>query len=96
MSASPPIATKWMLSRERTRCAISGLMHRSRRRASVSLFDDLVGADEQCRRHVKAERLGGFRLITSSYLVGACTGSSAGLARSFLRQSFELSFNCIC
>lgn len=25
-----------------------------------------------------------------------CTESSAGLARSFLRQSFQLSFNCIC
>ena len=26
----------------------------------------------------------------------ACTESSAGLARSFLGQSFQLSFNCIC
>ena len=26
----------------------------------------------------------------------ACTESSAGLARSFLGQSFQLSFNCVC
>jgi hypothetical protein len=38
-------------------------------------FDHLVGTREQGHREV--ERLG-LRLITSSYLVGACTGRSAG------------------
>jgi hypothetical protein len=40
MSASPPIATELMQRREPTRCAISGLMHRSK----TASFDRLVGA----------------------------------------------------
>jgi hypothetical protein len=37
------------------------------------LFDHLVGAFEQRWRDGQAKRLGGLELITSSYLVGACT-----------------------
>jgi hypothetical protein len=44
-------------------------------RKSRSLFDDLIGAGEQRGRHVDAP----LRLMTNSYLVGACTGRSAGL-----------------
>jgi hypothetical protein len=40
MSASPPIATELTLCRETTRCAKTGLMHRSKNRR---LFDHLVG-----------------------------------------------------
>jgi hypothetical protein len=38
----------------------------------------LVGAGEQGRRDVNADRLSALRLMTSSYSVGACTGRSAG------------------
>src|SRR5262245_2314308 len=52
--------------------ATSGLMQCSR----PQLFDHLVGAREQRRRHVKAERLAGFEVGASA------TGRSEGLARS--------------
>src|SRR5215468_8342258 len=32
----------------------------------------------------------------NSDFAGCCTETSAGLTRSFLGQSFQLSFNCIC
>jgi hypothetical protein len=42
------------------------------------LFDHIVGEREQCRRQIEPERLAVLMLIASSYLVGACTGRSAG------------------
>src|SRR5262245_52035227 len=44
------------------------------------LFDHLVGAGDEERRHVEAERLGGLRLMTRSNFVGCSTGMSAGFA----------------
>jgi hypothetical protein len=37
-------------------------MTRGNSAADISLFDHLVGRDEHGRRHVEAERLGGFRV----------------------------------
>lgn len=42
--------------------AISGLMHRNKATHGLSLFDDLVGADEQRRQHLEAGSLGGFEV----------------------------------
>ena len=53
-----------------------------------SLFDHLVGAGEQCRWNVEAELLAALRLTTSSYLVGACTGRSAGFSPLRMRSTY--------
>src|SRR6516164_9156733 len=66
---------------------IPDLSRCSKRRADERLLDDLVGGGEQRVRHRKAERLGGLRLITSSYLVGACTGRSAGFSPLRMRST---------
>ena len=50
-------------------------------------FDHLIGAGEQRRRHGEAERLGVLRLITSSYVVGAWTGISAGFSPLRMRST---------
>ena len=44
------------------------------------LFDHLVGAGQQGRRHSRPSALAVFRLITSSNLVGCMTGRSAGFS----------------
>src|SRR6516225_4639460 len=49
-------------------------------------LDHPVGAGEQRGWHVDAQRLGVLRLITSSYLVGACTGRSAGFSPLRIRS----------
>ena len=51
------------------------------------LFDDLIGGGEQRLRHGEAERLGGFELMAISYLVGACTGRSAGFSPLRMRST---------
>ena len=43
-------------------------------------FDHFVGAGEQRGGTVRPNALAAFKLITSSYFVGACTGRSAGLS----------------
>jgi hypothetical protein len=60
---------------------MSALCH-SRPKCSAAkrgLFDDLVGASKQRRRHVEAERLAGPETDDVSYLVVACTGRSTRL-----------------
>jgi hypothetical protein len=46
----------------------------------MQLFDHLVGAGEQREGTVRPSALAILRLMTSSNLVGACTGKSEGLA----------------
>ena len=46
------------------------------------IFDHFVGAGEQLSGMSRPSALAVLRLITSSYLVGACTGKSAGFSPS--------------
>ena len=46
----------------------------------LALFDYLVGAGEQAGGTVRPIALADFKLMTSSYLVGSCMGSSAGFS----------------
>ena len=50
-------------------------------------FDHLVGAGEQRRRTSRPSALAVLRLMTSSYLVGACTGRSAGFSPLRMRST---------
>ena len=52
------------------------------RTAHGNSFDHLAGAGEHGWRQRQTERLGGRELMTNSYLVGFCTGSSLAF-RSF-------------
>ncbi|WP_208867019.1 hypothetical protein, partial [Bradyrhizobium sp. AS23.2] len=54
---SSPKPTRLLRGNEMTRRATTGLMHRSKEQA---ILDHLVGAGEQCRGNVNAERPGGF------------------------------------
>ena len=54
--------------------------HDPKRKWSKSSLDHLVGAREQHRRRSRPSALAVLRLITKSYLVGACTGRSAGFS----------------
>ena len=48
--------------------------------------NSFVGAGEQCRGHVEAERLGGLEVDHQRVLVGACTGSSPGFSPLRIRS----------
>ena len=51
------------------------------------LFDHLVGAGEQRRRHVRPRAFAVLRSMTRSNLVGACTGRSAGFSPLRMRST---------
>ena len=51
------------------------------------LFDYLVGAGEQHRGTSRPSARAVLRLMTSSYLVGACTGRSAGFSPFRIRST---------
>src|SRR2546421_2593305 len=59
MSAMPPIATEMIRLGELTRCATTGYEQSQQTR---SLFDHLVGASKQRRRHFEAARLRGIHV----------------------------------
>jgi hypothetical protein len=59
MSALPPKADMVQHDRDVRLCATNGLMHRSKK--SI-LFDHLVGALLELRRHVEAEDPGGIEV----------------------------------
>jgi hypothetical protein len=88
MSAMPPIATELVLRNEPSRSVTSGLMHCSKRRASVLAHSITSSA--------RASNVGGtsrpsalavFKLTISSYLVGFCTGRSAGFSPLRMRST---------
>jgi hypothetical protein len=59
MSGLPPESGRVALISGRLRCAITG---REQSQQDPRLFDHLVGAHEQRRRHVEAERLRGLEV----------------------------------
>ena len=65
MSALPPKADMCSATRRCPLCANSG--HAARK----TLFDHLVGARKQRRRHSKAERLGGLQ-VDHQFVFGRC------------------------
>jgi hypothetical protein len=72
---------------KRTFAADFGMSALCQKRTLPYSFDHLIGAGEQRRRHGEAERLGVLRLITSSYVVGAWTGISAGFSPLRMRST---------
>src|SRR6516162_11001475 len=67
-------------------CAKSGHMQRNKQRAySITSSARASSVGGTSRPSVFAA----FRLITSSYLVGACTGSSLGFSPRRMRSTYE-------
>ena len=64
-----------------------GMSALCQKRTSAILFDHLVGAGEHDGGMVRPSALAVLRLITSSYLVGACTGRSAGFSPLRMRST---------
>src|SRR5215469_12340340 len=56
--------------------------------AKIDLFDHLVGCGERDCGMVRPRVFAVLRLITNSYLVGACTGISAGFSPLRMRSIY--------
>jgi hypothetical protein len=69
------------------RSANCGLMRRSKTSAVARLFDHLVGAGKSVGGTSRQSAFAVLRLITSSYLVGFCTGRSAGFSPLRMRSA---------
>src|SRR5262249_44730155 len=75
-----PKATELMRHGKTSLRANSGLMHRSKRRASVNLFDDLVGAQQDRCWHFEADRLGRLEIEDKLEFCRLLDRNIAGLA----------------
>src|SRR5262249_6819444 len=84
MSAMPPIATELLCRSELSLSATTGLMHRSKFHSITS--SARIRNDSWI---VRPRALAALRLITSSYLVGACTGRSACLSPLRMRSTYD-------
>src|SRR2546429_605772 len=85
MSAMPPIATKAVSRSETSLCANSDLAHCSKRhRYSINSS----ARSKNDSGIVRPSALAAFRLITNSYLVGFCTGSSPAFAPLRMRSIY--------
>ena len=58
-------------------------------RTNIASIDHLAGAREHGRRDMRPSALAVLILITSSYLVGSCTGRSAGFAPFRSRSMYD-------
>ena len=83
-----PIPTAFVQPQQMTRWANFGLMHRSYSITSSARSSTVRGTEIP-------RALAVFRLMTSSYLVGACTGRSAGFSPLRMRSTYSAARLCM-
>ena len=86
MSAMPPIATRMLKRRDWSRCANRDRTHRSKPHRYSITSSARSSTDGGITRPSARAVL---RLSTVAYLVGACTGSSAGFAPRRIRSTYN-------